>query len=111
MRSKEIAPNLCALVKSYLTDRTVTFEEGGVKSDKLCTMECPQGSVLGPTLWNLLLGDFLDNILPLNTIVIAYADDIVFVVASNSRADVRRTAQTFLDLLSSWATGDKRRFR
>jgi hypothetical protein len=43
---------LVTLIKSYLTNRKVTFTQGDTMVEKTPTKGCPQGSVLGPTLWN-----------------------------------------------------------
>lgn len=54
------APNkLTAIIKNYLTNREVIYTRGNRSVSKKTTKGCPQGSVLGPTLWNLLLDELL----------------------------------------------------
>lgn len=66
-------------------------------------MDCPQGSVLGPTLWNCVVDLFSATELPEGIQVFAYADDIAMVVTSNVRAELRICAQEELNLLDKWA--------
>jgi hypothetical protein len=51
LKARGVSSELTAMIKSYLTDREVEFTQGSETVRKLCTKGCPQGSVLGPTLW------------------------------------------------------------
>lgn len=79
----------------------------GIETRKLCSRGCPQGSVLGPLLWNTVLDDFLNGELSEDVEYIAYADDIAIVAKSNSKADVKRKIQDAVDGLSAWARRQK----
>lgn len=48
----------------------------------------PQGSVLGPTLWNILYDGVLRIDTPTDTALIAYADDLAAVVTDKSERDL-----------------------
>lgn len=51
------------------------------------TLEGPQGSVLGPIIWNIIFDKLLKKKLPENMHPIAFADDIVFVITGNASRD------------------------
>jgi hypothetical protein len=72
LRTKQLPHEILAIIKNYLTDRAVSFTQGNVTVTKNVTKGSPQGSVLGPTLWNLLLDPFLDSACPEGTKVVAY---------------------------------------
>ncbi|GBO37004.1 RNA-directed DNA polymerase from mobile element jockey [Araneus ventricosus] len=58
----------------YLVDRKVIFDDGLTRIERVCTMGCPQGSVIFPCLWNI----YINPILNLNRerfLIQAFADD------------------------------------
>ncbi|CAB3251734.1 unnamed protein product [Arctia plantaginis] len=65
-------------------------------------MGCPQGSVLGPYLWNIGFDDFLAIPIPSGCILNAYADDGLLLVESDTRAGLERSANRCLNLISQW---------
>lgn len=73
------------MIKSYLSNRTATLNLGGWKESITLTRGCPQGSILGPILWNSSMEELLVVSLPNNVHLQAYADDIVVSVAANNR--------------------------
>ncbi|GBP05253.1 Putative 115 kDa protein in type-1 retrotransposable element R1DM [Eumeta japonica] len=79
-------PNLYRLLTDYFTDRRVGFIAGTGVVWKRSTMGCPQGSVLGPALWNVLLDDLLRLPFPAGEQV-AYADDVTVLVEASSGRD------------------------
>ncbi|GBP28873.1 Retrovirus-related Pol polyprotein from type-1 retrotransposable element R1 2 [Eumeta japonica] len=65
-------------------------------------MGCPQGSVLGPALWNTLLDDLLGLPFPAGVKTVAYADDVTVLVEAPSRAEIERRSNAALDLMQKW---------
>jgi hypothetical protein len=107
LRQANIPDYLIALIKSYVTNRKVIYKQGSLELRKECTKGCPQGSVLGPTLWNTVLDMFLRMRLPPEAEVIAYADDIAIVVRTNDRTTLKNSLQSCADLLQQWAISQK----
>nr|CAI5825445.1 unnamed protein product [Callosobruchus analis] len=52
----------------------------------------PQGSILGPTLWNIVYNGVLELDLTERVTTIAYADDLAVVVVANDEEELRNTA-------------------
>lgn len=100
-------PNLYHILVSYFSKRIVSFFVGSQTCSKTSTMGCPQGSVLGPTLWNILLNDLLLLPRPGGVHLIAYADDVTVVIEASSRADIERKANVMLKEISGWGSRNR----
>jgi hypothetical protein len=77
MRLCGIGGDVHKWIMSYLDDRKQFVSCGGVSSST-CSVTCgvPQGSVLGPLLFNLYLTGLRDVILPFSVDYMVYADDL-----------------------------------
>ncbi|EFA13162.1 Putative 115 kDa protein in type-1 retrotransposable element R1DM-like Protein [Tribolium castaneum] len=107
LRRRGATPKLTAMIKSYLTDRVVQFTQGDFTVRKTCTKGCPQGSVLGPTLWNLIMDVLLNSDWPDFTTPIAYADDLVVIVESDLRSQLKIRLTQVINKITDWATRNK----
>lgn len=59
LRELHLPGNLYALFTSYFADRSVLVRTDGGHLTKLITKGCPQGSVIGPVLWNLVFDEIV----------------------------------------------------
>lgn len=105
-----VSPNIYRMLVSYFTGRQVGLIAGHRALWKVPTMGCPQGSVLGPTLWNLLLDDLLKSSMPEGVSVFAYADDITIVIEAPSRAAIEARASKILHTASEWGRRNRLQF-
>lgn len=80
---------------SYFTCRKVS---------KAPNMGCPQGSVLGPLVWNFIVDRLLLRDMPADCNLRAYADDVAIDIHGRSRADLEAKAQGVMDILHDWLT-------
>jgi hypothetical protein len=55
---KDILKYLYRLVDSYLDNKILLYNDGGVPCEANITAGVPQGSVIGPTLWNVVYYDY-----------------------------------------------------
>ena len=89
-------------INSYLTNRRIKVRLGNTNSDeKLVTCGVPQGAVLSPILFNMMLYD-----IPMDDDVqfVSYADDVTLTVSGNDMASTAEKMQTYLDRLHAWFT-------
>uniref|UniRef100_A0A6V7LDP4 Reverse transcriptase domain-containing protein n=1 Tax=Bracon brevicornis TaxID=1563983 RepID=A0A6V7LDP4_9HYME len=86
----QVANYFRRIIKSYLSDRLLMYEtEHGQRSYRI-TGGVPQGSVLGPLLWNGMYDEMLKLKLPRRAEIVAFADDAGLVIVAKHLADVRR---------------------
>lgn len=96
---------LYRLMESYFTDRQVaiTTKYGAVQ--KQVTKGCPQGSVLGPRIWNLVFDGLLEALSGYECI--AYADDLLVLISGNSRVALETGGQAAVDKVQTWCKSQK----
>lgn len=109
LKRRRCPDNLYKLTRCYFRDRTVQIAGKNDVITRPVTKGCPQGSVLGPSFWNLVFDDLLDE---LTTHApecepIAYADDLVILVAGNSRVELQKAGQEAVTRVSNWCTRKK----
>ncbi|KAL4126308.1 hypothetical protein QTP88_010530 [Uroleucon formosanum] len=90
-------------VADYLSGRKATMIIGGVSKEVNLTKGCPQGSILGPTLWNVTTEALLRTDYPDHVSIQAYADDIAISIAAETRASLIQRAEEALEPALVWA--------
>lgn len=63
---------------------------------------CPQGSICGPYMWNLVMTDLLRTLTECNIKHVAYADDLLLIVEGTSRAAIETAAQAAVQHAEEW---------
>jgi hypothetical protein len=64
---------------------------------------CPQGGVLSPVLWNLVVDRLLTVTNDLGFSTFSYADDIVIIVQGKFAKTVRELMESALNMIAEWA--------
>lgn len=85
---------------NYFVDRKIKVRLGTVHSSEEFLMTgVPQGAVLSPILFNVMLSDLpaLDGVK-----IISYADDVTLVSSARSLSDAKTSMQEYLNLLQRW---------
>lgn len=97
-----IESGLVRLLHSYLHNRTVTAEctDGSVQVQ--LSSGVPQGSILGPLLWNILYNGVLEIPLPDGCDRGAYADDFALFITGNDVEELKTKAEAAFSRIASW---------
>ncbi|KAL4154115.1 hypothetical protein QTP88_001948 [Uroleucon formosanum] len=102
LRGKEVPLYLCRLVDDYISDRRIIYEADGQRAEVKLTCGVPQGSVLGPTLWNVLYDDLLRVPLPEGVEYLAFADDVALVATAKDAYELEEKLTVAAERVSSW---------
>lgn len=96
----EIPTAIIKIIKTYLNNRTFcTHVNGQYSSPKSINAGVPQGSVFGPTLYNLFTADIPTT---KETQLAIYADDTPFYTQSRSTNKIIINLQKHLKLYNDW---------
>ncbi|KAK2720117.1 hypothetical protein QYM36_004127 [Artemia franciscana] len=85
LKDKKCPTQLLRLVKSFLSDRTVSY---GKDVSRKLEKSCPQGSILSPFLWLININDLLEMDFGENCTIQAYADDVTVILTELTRVSV-----------------------
>jgi hypothetical protein len=104
LESLNISPYLRRIIAAYFEDRTLVMEAEGTIWERNLTAGVPQGSVLGPTLWNILYDPVLRLPMPEGVSAVAYADDLALVVVAASEDELMDKANQAIIVIKNWLT-------
>ncbi|KAL4101171.1 hypothetical protein QTP88_021192 [Uroleucon formosanum] len=93
-----------SIIQSYLTGRRAVLSVEGATAFADLTRGCPQGSQLGPSLWNLSMDRALVTNNDDRVKLVAYADDLAVLIAGSDLGEIQGKARATLGALRDWAT-------
>lgn len=93
--------SLLRWIRSFLANRSIRVQHEGVISEaRIIPIGVPQGAVLSPILFNVMLSDFP---LLLNDNTNLFADDIQAHIQAPNSASAETSLQAYLNDIENWA--------
>ncbi|XP_058982786.1 uncharacterized protein LOC131804232 isoform X1 [Musca domestica] len=95
--------NVRGWIDTMLSSRIINSSIGEIYIRKSVTRGTPQGGVLSPLLWLLVINNIIMDLEVTGTKVVAYADDVVLLIAGKFVQTISDLMQGALVTLSRWA--------
>lgn len=90
------------ILRSYMSERTILVNAGGSVNERVMACGVPQGSVLGPTLWNIFYDGLLHIRLPPGASLLGFDDDVALAVVDHTTEGIERIANDALRRIDEW---------
>lgn len=98
----KIPEYLLRVIVSYFKQRTLKYKTDNGTKTYVVTGGVPQGSVLGPTLWNVMYDGVLRLPIPNEAQVVGFADDIAVVVVAKHKEEIVEICNRTVRCIQQW---------
>ncbi|XP_070132570.1 uncharacterized protein [Drosophila bipectinata] len=102
LKELRIPEYLLKMVDSYLSDRVLLYDTQDGLKERVVSAGVPQGSVLGPLLWNTMYDGVLRLPMEEGTTIVGFADDIAIVVVAKTVRGVETQTNSAVANVEAW---------
>lgn len=99
---KGLGDNMIQWIRAMLESRIISTKVSCDEITVKATRGCPQGGVLSPLLWSLVVDELLNRLENLGFEVTGYADDLVITIRSFDTSTISDRVQEALNIVWSW---------
>ncbi|XP_062120886.1 uncharacterized protein LOC133835041 [Drosophila sulfurigaster albostrigata] len=98
----KVPRQLLKIIRSYFSSRVLKYDTSDRTEEYIVTGGVPQGSVLGPLLWNAMYDGILRLDLPTGANLIGFADDIALLVVAKELEVAESNCNRAIDCIGTW---------
>ncbi|XP_060665478.1 uncharacterized protein LOC132797741 [Drosophila nasuta] len=98
----KVPRQLLKIIRSYFSSRVLKYDTSVRTEEYIVTGGVPQGSVLGPLLWNAMYDGILRLDLPTGANLIGFADDIALLVVAKELEVAESNCNRAIDCIGTW---------
>lgn len=102
IKKRNIPQSIYSLIEGMLRNRIITAQSNGFEKQVRAGKGSPQGGVLSPLLWNMVVDDLLERFQKNSAYAFAYADDITTLVTGKHQDIVTINMQRNLNIMEQW---------
>ena len=102
LRRKNVEPMICNWTEHMLASRSAEVKVGDETIAVDTTRGCPQGGVLSPLLWSILVDELLVELTSKGITCQGYADDIVILALGRFESTLCDIIQRGINITSNW---------
>lgn len=98
----EVSQYLRKIIAGYLHNRVLQYDTDDGPREYKVTGGVPQGSVLGPLLWNIMYDDLLKLDVPEDVTLVGFADDVAVIIVRKHLEEIANVFSATMKIVERW---------